>query len=170
MATWSGVIVPVPEADPVVGEWLRWDPAAWLGVPAHVTLLAPFVRPPAPAETVDRLATLLGGTAPWRARFSALAEFPGGVLYLAPDDPAPFVALTAALAAAWPEHPPYGGAFDTVVPHLTVCEGAPPATRAAAAAAVGPALPLTTEVHEAWLMEQPEPGAPYALRARLPFG
>ena len=45
----SALIVAVAEAEPLVGEWrLRYDNAL-LGIPAHVTLLFPFV----PAENVD---------------------------------------------------------------------------------------------------------------------
>jgi len=50
------------------------------------------------------------------ARFSATA-------YLAPAPPAPFVALTEALAAEFAEFPPFGGEFATVIPHLTVAHG-----------------------------------------------
>jgi hypothetical protein len=44
--TLSAVVVPVPEAEPRVGA-LRTalDPSAALGVPAHVTILYPFVAP-----------------------------------------------------------------------------------------------------------------------------
>ena len=38
----SAVVIPVPEAEPLVGELrLEHDPAAAAGVPAHVTLLSP---------------------------------------------------------------------------------------------------------------------------------
>lgn len=81
----SGIVVPVPEADALVGEWrAAYDPAARLGVPAHVTLLYPFLPPPVPDAALARLAALVRAVPAWQARFSALADFPGGVLYLAP--------------------------------------------------------------------------------------
>ena len=44
----SALIVAVPEAEPLVHEWrLRYDNAE-LGIPAHVTLIFPFV----PAEEI----------------------------------------------------------------------------------------------------------------------
>ena len=44
----SALIVVVPEAEPLVHEWrLRYDNAE-LGIPAHVTLIFPFV----PAEEI----------------------------------------------------------------------------------------------------------------------
>jgi hypothetical protein len=35
--------------------------------------------------------------------------------------------MTEALASAFPEHPPYGGQFDEIVPHATVAIGDPEA-------------------------------------------
>ncbi len=52
--------------------------------------------------------------------FGSGEAFPANVVYLAPDPAEPFVALTEALAAAFPDCPPYGGAFDEPVPHLTI--------------------------------------------------
>ena len=44
--TESALVVLVPEADPLVGPFRSFfDPSAALGVPAHVTLLYPFVEP-----------------------------------------------------------------------------------------------------------------------------
>lgn len=166
----SGIVVPVTALDPVVGPWrAEWDPAARIGVPAHVTLLYPFLPPPVPSSAVAALVSLCASVAAWEVSYGGFAEFPGGVLYLPPVPAAPFVALTEALMAAWPECPPYGGRFDTVVPHLTVCDGAPAAVVALAAATVAPSLPLSAVASEAWLMEQAEPGGTYALTARLPF-
>ena len=45
----SALIVNVPEADPVVGEWRERYDNARLGIPAHITLLFPFV----PSEELD---------------------------------------------------------------------------------------------------------------------
>jgi hypothetical protein len=44
-------------------------------------------------------------------------------LYLAPDPDAPFAALTDAVYRAFPDHPPFAGKFDVVVPHVTVAHG-----------------------------------------------
>jgi len=37
-----------------------------------------------------------------------------------PDDPAPIVALIGKLIEAFPDYPPYGGAYDHITPHLTL--------------------------------------------------
>ena len=39
-----------------------------------------------------------------------------------PEPAEPFVELTEALVQNFPEYPPYGGAFSTVTPHLTVAD------------------------------------------------
>lgn len=119
----SAVLVHVPEAEPVVGEWrLKHTYDAPLGIPAHVTLLFPFV--PADeltSEVEERLARLLGENEPFDVTFPRTARFPD-VLYLEPQPSEPFAELTVAIAAEWPEHPPYEGEHETVIPHLTVAE------------------------------------------------
>ncbi len=93
-------------------------------MPPHVTILYPFV----PASQLDpsvrrSLAAIALTTEPFEVTFARIGRFPG-VVYLAPDPAEPFVRLTEAVASRFPEHPPYGGAFEEVVPHLTVVEGA----------------------------------------------
>jgi hypothetical protein len=167
----SGIVVPVPAAEPLVAAWrTRWDPAADLGVPAHVTLLGPFLPPPVPSSAVESLRSFFATVSGCEVTYGSVGRFPGGVLYLEPTPAAYFVSLTERLFAAWPRCPPYGGQYDTVVPHLTLCDGAPPEECDAAAAAVAPALPLVARASEAWLMAQGEPGGRYDVVARFPFG
>jgi hypothetical protein len=45
------------------------------------------------------------------------------VLWIAPEPTEPVVAMVRAIAAAFPEHPPYGGQFESVIPHVTVAHG-----------------------------------------------
>jgi hypothetical protein len=51
-----------------------------------------------------------------------VARFPE-VAWLAPEPSEPFKALTDLIAARFPDYPPYEGAHDVVIPHLTVAEG-----------------------------------------------
>jgi 2'-5' RNA ligase len=154
----TALIVPVPEAGRIVDGWRERTCAdkPSTSVPAHVTLLFPFV----PAGQVDarllgELATLFSAFSPFELSFARTARFPL-TLYLEPEPAAPFVALTEAIAARYPEHPPYEGQFDTVVPHLTVAHGDPKVLDAAAAE-VEPRLPISTTVREAVLLEEVEP-------------
>jgi len=58
--------------------------------------------------------------ATFEVEFRRSQWFGDDVLFLAPEDPRSFVALTEAVASAYPQWQPYGGTFETVIPHLTV--------------------------------------------------
>jgi 2'-5' RNA ligase len=119
----TALIVPVPEAEACVGAWrARFDPSAALGVPAHITVLHPFMGPGAiDAAMRNRIGAIAAAHAPFAFRLGAIGRFPG-TLDLAPDPARPVVALTQALAAAFADWPPYGGRHAGVVPHLTVAQ------------------------------------------------
>jgi 2'-5' RNA ligase len=120
----SALLVPVPAAEPLVGEIrIAYDPAAALGVPAHITLLYPFVRPSSiTQDTVATLRAVFVRHEPFGFSLREARWFGREVLYLAPEPTAPFLSLIGELTARFPDHPPYGGAFDEVVPHLTVAD------------------------------------------------
>ena len=117
----TALIVAVPEVESLVaGFRTEHDPACSEGVPAHVTLLYPFL--PRFQLTEPVLGTLraeFAGGAAFRTMFSEVRRFPG-VLYLAPRPDAPFRELTDSIVRLFPQAPPYGGQFPDVVPHLTV--------------------------------------------------
>ena len=118
----STLLVPVHDAEEsVAGLRRRLDPASAHGLPAHVTVLYPFgpVRVFS-EEDGHTLATALASVRAFDFVLSSVAWFDERVLYLAPEDPAPFVALTTAVASLFPAYPPYRGAYDSVVPHMTV--------------------------------------------------
>lgn len=72
------------------------------------------------ADVLDTAARVAAASEPFGYRFASTGWFEDEVLYLAPEDPAPFVRLTGRLSEAFPEHPPYGGRFTEITPHLTV--------------------------------------------------
>jgi len=120
----TAFVVVVPEAEPLVAALRsRFDPSSALGVPAHLTVLHPFM-PPAllTPELLARAAAALLGLESFDFVLARVERFPG-VLYLAPQPAAPFIELTEALARAFPAYPPFGGAHDRIVPHLTVAQG-----------------------------------------------
>src|SRR5262245_50248923 len=120
----TALVVLVPEAEPAVAA-LRaaHDSSAALGVAAHVTLLFPFVPLARWHAGLDaQLAALFSRFVAFDARFRDTARFGDAVLYLAPEPAEPFSALTEAIAAAFPEHPPYEGVHPAVIPHLTVAD------------------------------------------------
>ena len=164
----SAIVVPVAEAEPAVTACrARLDPSASLGVPAHVTLLAPFA-PPAlitPAMTAT-LADVIGSVPAFDCVFARTAWFGEDVLWLAPEPDGPFRDLIRRLAAAFPDYPPFGGVYAEVIPHLTVgirdaaAPGSGPGALRAAEAEMARGLPVSTRVSQAWLMTgSTEPGS-----------
>jgi len=119
----SALIVPVPEAEPTVARWrARFDPSARLGVPAHVTLLFPFVAPQRLSSAIlQAIGDLCASADVFDFALRAVGQFPG-VLYLAPEPTAPFIALTERLVGRFPQCPPYGGRHRDIRPHLTVAQ------------------------------------------------
>ena len=95
--------------------------------------------------------------------FALTQRFPEGVLYLDPEPSERFSQLIGAVWTRFPDHPPYGGAFATVIPHLTVvdcqasdlCDDAD-ATMDQAEQAVSPGLPIHGRAAEVWLMTKNE--------------
>ena len=106
---------------------LRHDESARLGVPAHITVLFPFIPPS--ELTPPALATLRHlflARATFRFQLSSVGRFPA-TCYLQPDPSEPFVALTELLWQAFPAYPPFSGEFPSIIPHLTVAHGSEPA-------------------------------------------
>ncbi len=156
----SALVVPVPAA-----AWVVGDAAP---VPAHVTLLAPFLPRPALTEgLLTELAALFSDVLPFPFDLDEVCAFPSGVVYLAPHPPTPFRQLTAELVRRFPEHPPYGGEFSDVVPHLTVplLEGESLADVERRVRDHGPLQGLATEVELLWVTDRG-----YELVASFPFG
>ena len=122
----TALVIVVPEAEPLVSEWrAQYDWSAQHGVPAHITLLYPF----APTEKVDnelldQLRELFVSETAISFELARVARFPD-VAWLAPEPSEPFKALTDLIAARFPDYPPYEGAHDVIIPHLTVAEGGP---------------------------------------------
>ena len=142
----TAVVVHVPEAGPVVEAWrLEHTNDAPLGMPPHVTIVHPFVPRAELAKAEPRLAELVAGHEAFDATFARTARFPT-LLYLEPEPAERFLRLTEEVVAAWPEHPPYEGAHDTVVPHLTVADSEDSTLLDPIAAQVEPHLPLRKRI------------------------
>jgi 2'-5' RNA ligase len=167
----SALIVEVPEAEPLVQDWrAKHDWSAQHGVPAHITLLFPFV----PTQTIDDrlhsdLRSLFSAHPAFSFRLPHVARFPE-VAWLAPEPAQPFKALIEAISAQYPEYPPYEGIHDEVIPHLTVAEG-DAELQDDVEAALTPALPIEAEARTVSLILEDEtgwwsPGERYPLALR----
>jgi len=99
------------------------DRAARRGVPAHVTILYPFMAASALTPDVrEQVAGIAGEFRAFEVTFATVGRWPG-VVYLEPVPASRFTTLMDRCAAAFPEYPPYSGTIDEVIPHLTVVEG-----------------------------------------------
>ncbi|AVV46526.1 2'-5' RNA ligase family protein [Streptomyces sp. ID05-04B] len=143
----SGLVVRIPEAEPAVRAWRdRLDPSASAGVPAHVTVLFPFLdESRLDDDACAVVGEVIGRHRPFETRFEHCGRFPG-ILYLAPEPDIPFRRLTEAIADRWPQTPPFGGQFDEVVPHLTVAQGQDDAVLEEVEADLRSRLPVTARV------------------------
>lgn len=168
----TALVLEIPEAEAVVAvHRQRFDASAPLGVPAHVTVLYPFVAASAIDDRLLATLTALFARCPsFDYRFSDTAWFDSEVLWLAPDDAAPFTALTEAAAAAFPEHPPYGGAHDDVVPHLTVAHDVAVEQMRAAEADIRPQLPVAGSATGVTLLRQAASGRQWEWFTRFALG
>jgi hypothetical protein len=137
----TALIVPVPEA----GDYYR----PGNGVPAHVTVLFPFLEP----EQIDEaaLAALFAPFPAFEFTLDRLERFEDGTPWLHPSPPVHFVDLTAAVWQRWPERPPYEGAFDEIIPHVTVSVDDMP-------------LPIACRAVEVALIEESEEDGRWSLR------
>jgi hypothetical protein len=154
----SGIILPVPEAAPVVDRLRHLhDPQSRYGVPAHITLLYPFAHPSQVGGAASVLHQLFGLVPVFDFSLVEVRRFPA-TAYLRPEPSGTFVRLTETLACQWPEFPPYRGLFPTVIPHLTVADHAALDAPETVEAAVSGHLPIACRATEAWLMCSDEHG------------
>lgn len=153
----TALIIEVADAETLVREWrLKYDNAA-LGIPAHVTLLFPFV----PVEhfddiLVDELRRLFAVQPAFEFSLPRVDRFPDHA-WLAPEPDEPFRRLTALIYKRYPNYPPYEGIHEDVIPHLTVAEG-DAALQDEVEAALTPHLPIAARADEVTLLVEDESG------------
>ncbi len=137
----SAVVVRIPLPPAIAHVRRRWDSNAAMGVPPHVTILYPFLPSVALTQPVRRsLEAAIHGVTPFDVTFATVDRFPDAI-YLVPEPAGPFIELTHAVSARYPDHPPYGGAYEAVVPHLTVAD-TPGASLDELRRTIRPALPI----------------------------
>lgn len=152
----SGLILEVAEAEPAVASHRqRLDANAGLGIPAHITVLFPFMPPEEIGSPVlASLERLFATVSRFRFELDRSHWFGTDVLWLGPHDPKPFQALTRSVAQAFPAFLPYEGQFGEPVPHLTVGHGHPLADLRAAEQSVSAHLPIDAQATAVTLMTQ----------------
>jgi 2'-5' RNA ligase len=165
----TGLVLLVPPADPVVGRWRdRYDPHAALGVPAHVTVLFPWIPADAVTPADESALAALAATRPvFTLTFAAFGEFPG-TLFLEPTPADPVLHLTDAVTTRWPGYPPYEGRFDGVHPHLTIADHVAPDAFPPVTADIAPHLPIRADITHLTLVEETPEGR-WRLRRSYPL-
>jgi 2'-5' RNA ligase len=169
----STLLVPVPEAEPATARWWPdWQPPKARGVPAHVTLLIPFVPIELLAvEVLSELRDLFAGFAPFMFTLAVFGRFPN-VLYLSPTPSEPFAALSSAVEQMFPDYPPYGDAHSDVaggyIPHLTVAKSPDPALLDRIVSDLGQQLPIRCHASHVWLMHE-QPSGDWSRYAQFPL-
>ena len=164
----SALIVAVPEAEPLVHEWrMRYDNAA-LGIPAHITLIFPFVSAgEIGEELVAELRELFADQPSFSFTLARVGRFVD-VAWLAPDPSDPFRRLTDLIFSRHPDYPPYEGIHEEVIPHLTAAMG-DVALQDEVEAALTPHLPIAAHAGDVTLLVENESGH-WAESERFPLG
>jgi 2'-5' RNA ligase len=153
----TALVVLLPELDPLIGGLRRrYTGDGARDMPPHVTLIYPFADTSEVDERLEAVARVFGAFAPFEFVLRETARF-REILYLRPEPAEPFVAMTESLVNAFPEFPPYGGAFDEIVPHATVAQS-DEETLTTVENELLTQLPVQTRVERAWLVEHTPAG------------
>jgi 2'-5' RNA ligase len=150
----AAVVVRVPAVDQTISA-LRSRfglPRKQNGIAPHITAIVPFLPQAELGEgpALSALRAVCSEIEPFDITFTHTGRFPH-VLYLVPEPAKPFMALTNALMANWPQIQPYAGAHREVVPHLTVTTSRPPGVLDAVDEALAPRLPIAAHIDAAQL-------------------
>ena len=128
VAVQTAVLFALPELDAYTTRWRSVSNAPdhpdlplAARVPPHITVLSPWVPDPADPAALARLAAAVEGFGPLHLTFETADWFPdSGVVFLRPEPFDVLRDLLKAVAEAFPESPPYGGAYPEPHPHLTI--------------------------------------------------
>lgn len=117
------VLFPPHEVQAVATPIMRqYAPETLIRVPAHITLMFPFVSHELLDVAAQTLHSICTNIEPFEITLAGYGQFPRTV-FMQPTNPEPIKAVFRKIYAAFPECPPYGGAFgDDIHPHVTVGE------------------------------------------------
>ncbi|WP_340672107.1 2'-5' RNA ligase family protein (plasmid) [Saccharopolyspora sp. ID03-671] len=150
----TGIVIPVSEGQPLLDAVAeRFPDAVRTGVPAHLSLLYPFV----PAAELDEhvvstLTSIFAQHEPLSVKFAGIVRSDGFVA-LRPEPADRVEALASAVRSRWPDVVPYDGRYDAE-PHLTVAMQTTEDRAGSIERELLPGwVPLSAELREAWLVE-----------------
>ncbi|MEU6823379.1 2'-5' RNA ligase family protein [Streptomyces atriruber] len=164
----TAVVIVLPDAAPLLDAAWRIDPAlVRRGLPAHVSLLYPFVPVSALTDQDEQSVRSLAASFPATdLLLEEVVTAPGFVAVAVPG----LQSIVDAFRAQWPGVRPYEGRFGArPAAHVTVAMGADdPATAADVRAAIGSLLPLRTRAATVQLVVLTEDG--WQPRLTVPLG
>ena len=169
----SALLVAVPAAEPAVAAHRgHLDPSAAWGVPAHVTVLFPFLPVPSIDDLVlARAAAAIASVPRFVVTFPRTRWFGSDVLWLEPEPVSAFDDLIAAVMVAFPQCPPYGGEYGVPTAHLTIGRNAASVDELESAeGAVAPHLPIEQGVASVLLMAGREEAGSWSALHEFPLG
>jgi hypothetical protein len=147
------LIVPIPEAEQAVGRWReRYDWSARVGVPAHITVLGPFLPPELITDSVIKRLTSICSDLP---RIELKLEGPAlleSTVCLTPNPREPFELMTRLLEHEWQELGRGGSQDEKRLHHLTVARN--PEEIRELSLELGPSLPIEARADELRLYER----------------
>lgn len=155
----TALLLRVPGAEHSVARHRQTlDCAAADGIPAHVTLIYPFVALKQLREKDHaRLGSLIASMGSFRLGGRRTSWFTDRVLYIALDDVEPVRVLMARVLSEFPDFPPYAGeiALEDVIPHLTIGHDRPLAELRDAEHSVQASLPFEDLIDQVELWSGP---------------
>ncbi|MFE2142472.1 2'-5' RNA ligase family protein [Streptomyces sp. NPDC059456] len=163
----TAVVIVLPDAAPLLDAAWRIDPALVRpGLPAHVSLLYPFVPQSAlTGEDETGVRSLAAGFPAADLVLEEVVTAPGFVAVSVPG----LQPIADAFHARWPGLRPYGGRFGArPASHVTVAMGAENAAAARVRDALGSLLPLHTRAAAVELVVLTEEG--WQSRFTAPLG
>ncbi len=117
------IIAPLPVQAFAVPLMRQYSFEGIMRVPAHITVLFPFVPLDDLDTAAETLRALCADVPPFDVTLDGYGHFPT-IAYLKPANPAPIKAVFQRIRAQFPQYPPYRGVFgsDDITPHMTVGE------------------------------------------------
>lgn len=150
----TGIVIPVPEANPLLSAVAaRFPDAVREGVPAHVSVLYPFLPD---RELDDRvvgsLAELFARTSAMSVKLSNCCRH-GDFVFMRPEPADAVRELTGEIRRRWPRVVPYEGLYEDVGAHLTVALHTTSERASAVEREIVPRwVPVAARLREAWLL------------------
>ncbi len=121
----STLAILVPAAEPLVREFrARYDTSANEGMPAHITIIWPFIHPDELNDhTIVRIEKIIAESPPISFALVDICHFDRTALYLRPEPDDTILTLIQAVQETFPDYPPYCGAYGgSPTPHLTLAQ------------------------------------------------